>query len=197
MQKSVLRTIQHEPGASSAEQEEEVLRLAVVSAEVLEARLGNGDLNLSGLLGLDPGDFVDVTLTKLAASIGLDVKGSLFYVSSHIEGVARGLGDGETEIKSEAARHSTEPNQGPPHFVDGDGADASAGGIGGGRGQRLLEAESDEQHDESSDKLADTLHGENGTHHGTTPFGGCKSTKKSAPMILARVGSRLIRHTRK
>jgi hypothetical protein len=35
-----------------------------------------------------------------------------------------------------------------------------------------LEAECEEHHDESGDKLTDTLHGKDGSHHGTTPLGG-------------------------
>lgn len=34
----------------------------------------------------------------------------------------------------------------------------------------VLEAESEEDHDEGGDHLANALHGKDGTHHGTTPL---------------------------
>ncbi len=63
-------------------------------------------------------------------------------------------------------------NKSSPDLVNGEGTDTSALGVADGCGQRALEADGSDQHDQSTAKLAETLHGENGSHHCSSPLGG-------------------------
>jgi hypothetical protein len=40
--------------------------------------------------------------------------------------------------------------------------------------KRVLETGSNADHDNGSTQLTEALHGEDGAHHGTSPFGGCE-----------------------
>jgi hypothetical protein len=59
-----------------------------------------------------------------------------------------------------------------PHLIHSQLANTSAGGGLGTSKKRLLEAGSDDQGDDSSSELTNTLHGENRVHHGSSPFCG-------------------------
>lgn len=166
--------IQEEPGTGRTEKNLAILPLGVVGEEVLPRGLGNLELGRLLLHGLDTGNLIGNTLV-LASLVGLDVGTSLDNITSDIEGVAGSLRDGQTVVEGNAAGDGAETNDDTPHLVDGQTADASAGGRGGGALKRLLEASSDDQSDDSSTKLAETLHGEDGTHHSSSPLGGSES----------------------
>lgn len=112
------------------------------------------------------------TSTRL---VGLDILHGLLQVASHVEGVARSLGDRETEIQGNAARNGAEADDDTPHLVDRKLANTVTLSHGLGRLKRPLEASGDDQGNDGSGELSDALHGEDGTHHGTSPLGSGKS----------------------
>ena len=61
-----------------------------------------------------------------------------------------------------------------PHLINSKLADTSASGCLGGRLKGLLETRRDDQSDDSSGELTDTLHGKDSVHHGSSPLGGGK-----------------------
>ena len=168
---TVVGDIEEAPREGGTGEELGVLGHAVVADEVAEAGLVDGQGLGSILLGGDTGNLVGVTLV-LAAHVGLDVRVGLLDVTSDVEGVAGSLGDGQTVVEGDDTGDGTETDEDSPHLVNSEAADASAVGLLGGGEERLLEAESDEEHDESGGELTKTLHGEDSAHHGTTPLGG-------------------------
>ena len=116
-------------------------------------------------------DLVGVAL-GFAVDIGIGVLGALLDVACDVEGVAGGLGDGEAVVESDAAGDGAEADDDTPHLVDGEAADAGAGRGLGGRLKRAAEARGDNQTHDGGGQLAETLHGEDGAHHGATPLGG-------------------------
>lgn len=92
---TVKGNVKAEPGASSSDEEEEVVHLAVVAAEVLEASLGDLESGGSLLADLGTGNLVDITLS-LAADVGLDVFLCTLDIAGNIKGVSGGFGDGQT-----------------------------------------------------------------------------------------------------
>ena len=170
---TVESNVEEEPGASSSEKNLSVLPLSVVAAEVAPRCLGDLHTGCGVLHGGDTSDLVGVAL-GLGREVGLDIGASLDNIARDIEGVAGGLGDSQTVVESNAARHGTETDDHAPHLVDSNATDAAAlvDSIGGEEG--LLEAGCDNKRHDTSSKLADTLHGEDGAHHGTAPLGGCE-----------------------
>lgn len=162
--------VEEEPGTGGTEEDLAVLPLAVVAAEVAPGSLGGSKTVASVLDTSDTDGLVGLALS-LASEVGLGVLITLDNVAGNIEGVARSLGDGKTEVQGDAARNSAEADDNTPHLVDGETADTTAVGDGRSSQERLLETLSDDQADDTSGELADTLHGEDGAHHGTTPFG--------------------------
>jgi hypothetical protein len=61
-----------------------------------------------------------------------------------------------------------------PRFVNGISTDASALGVADGGLERILESGNTSEHDQRSSELTKSLHGENGSHHCSSPFGGSK-----------------------
>jgi hypothetical protein len=59
-----------------------------------------------------------------------------------------------------------------PHLVNSKLADTSASGCLGGRLKGVLEAGGNDQSNDGSCELTNTLHGEDGVHHGSSPLGG-------------------------
>lgn len=96
----------------------------------------------------------------------------LLNIALNIESVARSLWDGKTEVKSNATWDGTETDKDTPHLVDSKTADTTAVTVSSGGSERTLEALGDDKHDKSTSHLTNTLHGEDGTHHGSTPLGG-------------------------
>lgn len=142
-----------------------------MTEEVRPGCLGDFELLLGGLLGDGLGDGIWLAL-GLTFEIGFRVGGGFLHVHLHVKGVAGGFGDGEAVVEGDATGHGTEADEDTPHLVDGHAAVAGAGCEGGGWFEGFLEAEGDEEHDEGGAELAETLHGEDGAHHGTAPFGG-------------------------
>lgn len=89
---------------------------------------------------------------------------------------------GELTVQGNAGGNGAEADQSTPHLVNGNLAGSSALADIGGALELRLEAESEEQHDESSDELANALHGEDGTHHGATPLGGSEPVGRVSTM---------------
>ncbi len=168
---TVVGDIEEAPREGGTGEELGVLELAVVADEVAPAGLVDAQGLGSSLLGGDAGNLVGVALV-LAAHVGLDVLVGLLDVTGDVEGVAGRLGDGQTVVEGDDTGDGTETDEGSPHLVNSESADASAVGLLGGGEERLLEAEGDEEHDESGGELTKTLHGEDSAHHGTTPLGG-------------------------
>lgn len=115
-------------------------------------------------------DLVGVALT-LASDVGTDILISLEDIASDIEGVAGSLGDSETVVERDTRGDGTEADHNTPHLVNSELADTGALANGAGGLEGLLEASSHDQRDDGSRKLTEPLHGEDGTHHGTTPLG--------------------------
>lgn len=89
-------------------------------------------------------------------------------------------------VKGNASRNSTEADKSTPHLVNGDLAVAGAVGYAGSTLELGLEAEGNEQHDESTSELTNTLHGKDSRHHGTTPLG---SREPKCHLVSATVDS--------
>lgn len=81
-------------------------------------------------------------------------------------------------VEGNASGDSSEANKCSPHLVNSNLAISSAALCIGSLLKRRLEAESEEHHDKSCDKLADTLHGKDGSHHGTSPLGSSEPENK-------------------
>lgn len=124
-----------------------------------------------GGLGGSAGDLIGAAVV-LAVEVGLGVSVSLDNVAGNIEGVARSLRNGQTVVESNASGDGTETDDDTPHLVDGELADTIASSRGLGGQERLLETGSDNESDDTSSELTDTLHGEDGAHHGTAPLSG-------------------------
>jgi len=166
--------IEEEPRTSSTEQDLSVLPLGVVAEKVTEG--GLGDVELTGVVahGLNTGDLIWNTL-GLAGDVCLDIGAGLDDIAADIESVTRSLGDGKTVVKGNAARNGTKTDDDTPHLVDSERADTVAGGRVLASDKGLLEAGSDDESDDTSSELSNTLHGEDTAHHGSTPFGSSES----------------------
>lgn len=170
---SVVGHVEEEPGGRRTDEHLAVPPLAVVRAEVTEGCLGDLELGSTLAHHLDTVDLVWDTF-RLAAEVGLDIGAGLDDVARHIECVAGSLRDRQAVVESNAARYSTEADDHTPHLVDCLAADTVAVGVRLRGKQRLLEASSDNERDDTGSELTNTLHGEDGTHHGTTPLGRCE-----------------------
>jgi hypothetical protein len=148
--------------------------LAVVAPEVGPAGLGRIQTLARVLEDSSTADLIRLALT-FTRSVSLDVLDGLLGVTCNIEGVARSFRDGETEVESNAARHSTEADDDTPHLVHSKLAHtvAKVDRLGGLEG--VFETRDDDQSNDGGGELANTLHGEDGTHHGTSPLGGGES----------------------
>ena len=102
----------------------------------------------------------------------LNVLVRLLDVTSNVESITWSLGNGEAEVEGYARGNDANTDQGTPHLVDSNLAVASALSVGCGLVELALEASDEADHDDSSTKLAETLHGEHGAHHSATPLGG-------------------------
>ena len=134
---------------------------------------GLGDLELTGssLTSLDAGDLIGLAV-RLAVEVSLGVGVGLDDIAGDIEGVTRSLGDGKAVVEGNASGDGTETNDDTPHLVNGKLADTvTSGGVLAAE-EGLLEADGDDESDDTSSELTNTLHGEDGTHHGTAPLGG-------------------------
>ena len=167
---TVVGNVEEEPRTSGTEKDFAVLPGAVVGHEVGPGRLG--DLEVVGGVadGLGTNDLVGDTLV-LVVHVGLDVRAGLNDISRHIEGVTGSLGNGETIVEGDAARDGTETDNHTPHLVNGKTTDTTALGDSGGGLKGLLETRGDNQGDDTSGELTETLHGEDRAHHGASPLG--------------------------
>ena len=147
---------------------------AVVGPEVSPAGLGRVEADASILQNSRTVNLVRVTLW-LALDVGLDILTGLVDITGNIKGVARSLGDGQTEVESNASWNGTEADDDTPHLVNSKSTDTVAGRHSLGRQQGLLETSGDDKSDDGCSELANTLHGEDRAHHGTTPFGSSES----------------------
>ena len=163
--------VEEEPGAGRAEEDLAVLPFAVVRDEILEAGFGD----LEALLGVvQDGSLADGIGVALAVAleVGARVLGGLLDIASDIEGVAGGFRDGETVVESDAAGDRAEADDHTPHLVHGELAVPVAHGDGLRARQGTLEASGTDQRNETRGQLSDTLHGEDGAHHGASPLRG-------------------------
>lgn len=142
-----------------------------MAPEVGPGSLGDLELTGSSSLGSSASDLIRVAVV-LAVEVGLGVSVGLDNVTGNVEGVARSLGDGKTVVESNASGNGTETNDDTPHLVNGKLADTVASSRVLGSQKRLLETGSDDESNDTSSELTNTLHGEDGTHHGTAPLGG-------------------------
>lgn len=93
--KAVEGDIETKPRTSSSEEEQGILELAIVVAEIAEAGLGDLEALFSLLVSLGPGNLIGIAL-MLALHVSLDIVVGLLDITSDVESVARGLGDGKT-----------------------------------------------------------------------------------------------------
>lgn len=170
--KSVVGNIKQEPGTGRTEENLAVLPLSVMTTEILPGSLWNLDL-LWCLHGCETIRWVRVA-AWLAVKVRSGILIGLLNVTLDIESVAWSLWDGETVVEGDATWDGTETNDDTPHLVDGEHADTGTGIVGWGRLKGASETSSNDQGHDSSSKLAETLHREDGTHHGTSPLGSRK-----------------------
>jgi hypothetical protein len=128
-------------------------------------------------------DLVRVTLA-LALKIGCDIFTSLDNITVDVEGVAGSFRDGQTIVQGKAGRNSTEADDDTPHLVDSEIADTRALADAGGSLERAPETSGDDEGNESTGQLTNTLHSEHGSHHGTTPLGGGESAMVSLDLNI-------------
>ena len=133
-------------------------------------------------------DLVRRTLA-FAVHVGVDILTGLLNITGNIEGITGSFRDGETVVESDATRDGTESTEeelvlihgeeivdnlhnDTPHLINSKLTDTGAsGGLGAGN-ERLLKASCDNQGNNGSSELPNTLHGEHSIHHGTSPLGG-------------------------
>ena len=163
--------IEEEPRTSSSEKNLSILPLAVVAPEVGEGTLWNGELTSVVTDGLDTSDLVWDALW-LVVEVGLDVGTGLDNITGDIKGVTRSLWNGKTVVEGDATWNGTESDDDTPHLVNGKTANTAAVADVLSAHERLLETGSDDEGNDTSTELTKTLHGEDGTHHGTSPAGG-------------------------
>ncbi len=163
--------IQEEPRTGGADEDFGMLPLAVMMGKVGPAGLGSVQSNARILQDGGPIDLVWMTF-PLALHVSLDIFAALFDVTGNIEGIAGGFRNGEAEVEGNAAGNGAKANDDSPHLVDGQSANTTALARGFPGHERFLEATGDDESDDGGRELADALHGEDGTHHRTTPFGG-------------------------
>lgn len=150
-----------------------------MSDEVGPAGLGGSEmlavfLNSSSTLNL-----VGVALTR-SFQVRTDVLAGLDNVAVDIESVTRSLGNCQAIVQSDDGRNSTKADDHTPHLVNSEIANASALGDSAGGLEGFLETSGNDQSDYGTGQLADTLHGEDGSHHGAAPLGRRKSTSVSS-----------------
>ncbi len=148
--------------------------LRIVANEVFPAGLGSVKTSLGVLDGGCTSDLVGMTL-ELALDISLGILAGLLDITSHIEGVSRGLRDGQTVVEGDAAGDGTETDDNAPHFVNGQTADTTTGSCGFGTLEGVPETGGDNESDDGGDELTNSLHGENRAHHCASPFCSSKS----------------------
>ena len=146
-----------------------MLPLGVVAAKVLPTGLGDLKPTLGVLDDGNTSDLVGMTL-GFTLDVSLGVFTGLLNIASHIEGVPRRLGDGQTEVESNASRNSAETDDDTPHLVNGQTANTATGSGSFGGHQGFLETRSNDESDDGRRKLTDSLHGKDGSHHGASPF---------------------------
>lgn len=92
------------------------------------------------------------------------------------------LRDGKAEVQSADGGDDTNTDQSAPHLVNSNLTLSSASSVRSNVVELRLEANGQANHDDSTTKLAETLHGEHGAHHGTSPLGrsklGCDDGRK-------------------
>lgn len=96
-------------------------------------------------------------------------------ITGNIESVSRSFGDGQTVVEGDTSGDGAEADNDTPHSVNGDLAvDVTQLGF---RGSDSLgfESNSDNEGHKRSDKLADSLHRKDSSHHCSTPFCSCES----------------------
>lgn len=169
--------IEQEPGRGSSEQDLSVLPLADVTAEVPPRWLRDVHLRSRVAHGGDTGDLIWNTLSS-STEVGLNIGASLDDIAGDIEGVTRSLRDGQTEVEGNATWHGTHTDDDTPDLVHSNQAHAVTSSLLGlgvrsvdGSDERLLEANNGDESNDTSTELAKTLHGEDGTHHGSSPLG--------------------------
>lgn len=160
---SIKSNVEKEPRTSGTEKDLAILPGGVVSEEIGPRSLWNCDLLLSS------GDSIGDNLGLIDAGV---INLCLFLINViDIELVARSFRHGETIVKRNTARNSTKTNDNSPHSVDSSLA-GNVTQLGGMSIDSLgLESLSDNQSTNGSSELANTLHGENTTHHSASPLG--------------------------
>ena len=108
----------------------------------------------------------------LSFQVRLGVLACLFDVTGDIKSVTRSLRNSETIVESNATWDGTKTNYNSPHLVNSKLADASASSGGRTGDKRFFEASGYNQCNDCSCELAETLHGEHGVHHSSSPLCG-------------------------
>jgi len=127
-----------------------------VSAEV--GPTGFGDIDLVG-----DNAVIGTLLNTLVGT--LDIPDGLLHVTLDIEGETGGLGDGETEVKSDNTGNASETDKETPAVVDSPGGVDKHGALVG---------VDDDEGDEGGSKVTKTLGSEGSGHHTTTDPSGSK-----------------------
>src|ERR1700753_4208181 len=78
----------------------------------------------------------------------------------------------QTEVQGDAAWNGTKTDDNTPHLINCQLANTVAFSNSLGSFQGVVEARDDDQGNNGSSELTNALHGEYGSHHGTSPLGG-------------------------
>jgi len=118
-------------------------------------------------------DFIKVTL-GLSIHVGFGVCAGLLNIPGDVEGISGSLRNSETVVECDTTWNGTKSNNYALHLVYGKLAVTGASGCLSSGLEGPFETSSNNQRNDSSCELANTLHGKHGVHHGTSPFGSSK-----------------------
>jgi hypothetical protein len=186
---TVESNVEQEPWTGCTQEDSAILPLSVKGNEVAERGLWN--FKLVGLCeSLGTAELIRFAL-GLSVHVSVNILSCLLDITSNIEGITRGFGDGETEVESDNGWDSAESysmldllidkrqsngltDHNAPRLVNWISTDTSALGVADGGAERIFKTGNTGEHNERSSELTKSLHGEDGTHHCTSPFSSSK-----------------------
>jgi len=151
--------IESEPSHGGTEKDLEVLPLGEVGAEVSEGALGDG-----GVMDNDLGIILGLEVVAVLLEDGGDITLGLVDVVLDIEDIAGGLGDGQAEVDGNEGGDASEADEDTPDVVQ-------VGRVGN---DLVLEGRQEDDGNDASGQVTESLHGKDSGHHGTATVGGGK-----------------------
>lgn len=188
--KTVKGDVKEKPRSSSSEKDLSVPPLAVVAPEIGPRRLRG--VKFGSLHDRYSTHLIRMPLT-LALYVGFYIFLAFLDIASDIKGVAGSFRDGQTIVEGDTSWDGTEPNDDTPRLVDRELANTTAVGDFLGGLERFFETRRTDERDDGRGELADTLHGEDGAHHSTSPFRSSKPEDAYQQTLCSRVRLNLLR----